>query len=69
MKLRQALVVALAVTMTASLVAAKILWAVTLWYEWIALAVCGACILAMTLLSNGSKSKDGGPSSSIGSDD
>lgn len=51
MNLRQGLVLLLAVVIILALVAARILWAFTLWYEWIALAVCGACLLAMSLLS------------------
>jgi hypothetical protein len=53
MKLRRAVIVVLAVTMLVSMVAAKILGAITLWYEWIALAVFGACALALNLLSSG----------------
>jgi hypothetical protein len=50
MNWRQGLTNVLAVTMLASLVAAKFLWATTLWYEWIALAVAGVCGLALGLL-------------------
>jgi hypothetical protein len=35
----------------ASLVAAKFLWAFTLWYEWIALGVAAVCLVALKLLA------------------
>ncbi|XHS78573.1 hypothetical protein ACFJGW_00975 [Burkholderiaceae bacterium UC74_6] len=65
---RQALTVALAVTLIAALVAAKVLWAMTLWYEWIALAVCGVSFLGLKLLLD-KKSKEGVSSPSVGNDD
>jgi hypothetical protein len=65
---RQALIVALAVTMIAALVAAKVLWATTLWFEWIALAVCGVSFLGLKLLLD-NKPKEEISSPSVGNDD
>lgn len=50
MTARQLLILALAIVAIASFVAAKFLWAFTAWYEWIALAIGGACMLALKLL-------------------
>ncbi len=50
MNWRQRMTVLQLAAMAASLIVAKILWATTLWYEWIALAVAGACALALGLV-------------------
>jgi hypothetical protein len=47
MKLRQGLVLVLAVTAGVALIAAKILWAFTAWYEWPALAIAGLSLMAL----------------------
>ena len=63
MKRRQGSIPVLAVTMLLAMIAAKILWAVTLWYEWIAIAVFCVCALLLKLLAKdvseeGSRSSD-----------
>lgn len=66
-KFRRALVLVLAAVALVALVAFKILWAVTLWYEWIALAVGAACLLAIHVLTRGT-SHGKSPSSANGDD-
>jgi hypothetical protein len=50
MNWRKMLTKILAALTLGALVATKILWAVTAWYEWGALAVCAVCVLALKLV-------------------
>ena len=50
MTARSLLIFALSVVALASLLAFKFLWALTAWYEWMALGVFGACLIALRFL-------------------